>query len=189
MSFDGGTIRKGCLAVVIILSACGEGGSAVDSSHGPEIPPAALARRAGTSLARELAVRQGLTLRLGDAVPKGWNSRVENTLACEGSACPDSGYWFAAPLVNGLAGVGVHPDRAGKVALVQASYVDTIPFDSVLAQWKGRLGAPSSESRAPGGDARVLWQDDVTSIELTGTPGARSKSWLIMSNDTGRARE
>ncbi|HEY0997928.1 MAG TPA: hypothetical protein VGD77_18200, partial [Gemmatimonadaceae bacterium] len=148
---------------------------------------AALARRADRSLARDVEVRDGVTITLGQPAPAGWNSRVPNSATCDG-ACPDSGYWFAPPLAHDFAGVAAHPGMNGRIVLIQGSTDGRVPFDSVLARFIARLGAPSSEARAPGGDARVSWQDSVTTVELTGTPGAASRSWFLVSDDAAATR-
>lgn len=188
MSFDVRSTAFGCLAALVILVACGERAAPVDSGHAAGAPPAALRRLEGRQLARDLALREDLTLRLGEAVPRGWASRVAAAAPCRDGSCPDSGYWFAPPLAGGLAGLTAHVGAQRRVHMMQGSFADSVPFDTVLARWTAKYGAPSSESRAPGGDARVLWQDAVTTIELTGTPGTRSRSWFIISDDSGGIR-
>lgn len=175
---------KGCLLLLTLaIAACGERAAPVDSGHAPAAPATALARRADRSLPRDLPLRDGVAITLGARVPAGWSSRVANTATCQGS-CPDSGYWFGPPLVNDFSGVAAHPGMGGRIVLIEGSVDGRVPFDSVLARFVSRFGAPSSEARAPGGDARVTWQDSVTTVELSGTPGAASRSWFLMSDDT-----
>lgn len=185
MSFSVRVPTRDCLLLSLTLAACGERATPVDSGHAPAAPATALARRADRSLARDLPVRDGVTLGLGQPVPSGWSSRVQNIATCEGS-CPDSGYWFGPPLANDLAGVAAHPGMDGRTVLIQGSVSGRVPFDSVRARFVARLGAPSSEARAPGGDARITWQDSVTTVELTGTPdgGAGSRTWFLLADDS-----
>lgn len=173
---------KGCLLLTLAVAACGERAAPVDSGHAPAAPATALSRRADRSLPRDLTLRDGLSIALGERAPSGWNSRVANIASCQGS-CPDSGYWFGAPLANDVTGVAAHPGTNGRIVLIQGSVDARVPFDSVLARFVARLGAPSSEARAAGGDARVTWQDSVTTVELSGTPGSASRSWFLMSDD------
>ncbi|MHB0950064.1 MAG: hypothetical protein ACYC4J_13545 [Gemmatimonadaceae bacterium] len=187
MSFDVRAAAIDCLLLAVTLAACGERAAPVDSGHAPAAPATVLVRRADRSLARDFPVREGVAIVLGARVPAGWTSRVQNVAACEGS-CPDSGYWFGPPLAGDLTGVAAHPAQGGRIAIIQGAVDGRVPFDSVLARFVARLGAPSSDARAPGGDARVTWQDSATTVELTGTPGTSSRSWFIITDDP-RARD